>query len=669
MRNLLLSTVTLLVVPAIALATPDFFSHIHTTPIELKPISPSSGVKTAGVCFLGFGECGDGGYNSIQNDDDYNLDTANQCLNEGYVKLNCNSVQEAIGGCPYNSDYGKECRCKSNLIACAEWQQGVGDSCDNKYTKCECISGVSSGAYGCEEYYPAPCSSVCKKAYTDNCRNRTSADTPYGCQTYWSDCTSKCQTAYPDNCRNRTDNNSAIYGCMKYYEDCSSKCETPYTDNCRNRSSAETPFGCQTYWADCSSKCQTAYPDNCHNRTAVDTPYGCQTYWSDCTSKCQVATPPTCYAAAQKAHPDAKIFNTGDAYNKYIKDYIYTDKTLSDEKLYITDNDDFDEYNIAVPAGASLHSAAELSSVCQEKTLKSNTVTLFKDSKINIPVDTSAIEVTGDFTFSKNIKTSQINLRGSTSLAGQRGDITITSENNATIETDLINPNPSNTYSINSLTIDNLILKREWQINTAELPKLVLQKSATIPLLYMFTTGNIVLRDGNFNIKKLQGLSSYGVGVLETRTLKIYLENANLSLEKLIISEGVDVILTNSTITSIITGRYDASIEFKSNGSRETNNIHFGNNSKWLNLGTLSNEYYVDAIKFTFAPNSNAYITTNNAVYGTNQYCPQQTISAQDPTQEAYMNFRDVVSGISLYSFCVIPSNCKDGSCSNILFK
>ena len=40
MRNLLLSSATLLLVPAVSVATPDFPSHTHTyTPIELEPIS------------------------------------------------------------------------------------------------------------------------------------------------------------------------------------------------------------------------------------------------------------------------------------------------------------------------------------------------------------------------------------------------------------------------------------------------------------------------------------------------------------------------------------------------------------------------------------------------------------------------------------------------------
>ena len=284
MRNLLLSTVTLLVVPAVAIAAPDFPSHTHTTPIELKPISPSSGLKLASVCFLGYGECDDVGFGS--GDEDYSVDTTKQCINEGYSKQNCNSVQEIDGVCPYNPAYGRGCKCVSNLISCPSGQVGNGDgcegkyasckcdpnliscpsnkngsgascggkyqscvckaeyqytssnctsprsvsgsSCDGKYTGCSCPSGVSSGSYGCEEYYPSPCSTVCKKAYTDNCRNRTAVSTPYGCAEYWSDCSSKCKTAYNDNCRNRIAV-SAPYGCQKYYADCQSKCEIAKT--------------------------------------------------------------------------------------------------------------------------------------------------------------------------------------------------------------------------------------------------------------------------------------------------------------------------------------------------------------------------------------------------------------------------------------------------------
>ena len=217
--------------------------------------------QTAGVCFLGFGDCvEDAGFG--KGGEDYTLDTASQCKNEGYVLNNCNSVQSPKAYCPYNKSYVSGCKCASNLITCPAGQTGVGDACDGKYasckcdpnlkscasnqvgqgascggkyqscvckpeyqynssnctsprsltgascggkyTGCSCPTGITSLPYGCEEYYASPCNSVCKKAYVDNCRNRTAVSTPYGCQTYWADCPSKCQKAYPDNCRNRT---------------------------------------------------------------------------------------------------------------------------------------------------------------------------------------------------------------------------------------------------------------------------------------------------------------------------------------------------------------------------------------------------------------------------------------------------------------------------------
>ena len=215
-------------------------THTHTSTLSAEPasrfIDMSHSYKTAAVCFLGYGDCGDAGFGSMNGDDGYQIDTAQQCQNEGFSWQNCSSLQAVDEVCPYNSAYGKGCKCASNLVTCPAGQVGVGESCGGKYAKCECVAGVSAGAYGCKEYYPSPCSSVCKTAYTDNCHERT-------------------------------DNNSAVYGCMKYWSDCSSKCETPYKDNCRNRtaviSSCPVNATC-TYFSDCSAKisgwsCKSGY--------------------------------------------------------------------------------------------------------------------------------------------------------------------------------------------------------------------------------------------------------------------------------------------------------------------------------------------------------------------------------------------------------------------------
>ena len=275
---------TALMFPKLTIAS-GLPTHTLTYTPEPKPAfqfeQPDKAFKTAGVCFLGVGDCDPNvGFGKA---DDYKIDTEAQCKNEGFSKQNCNSVQTIDGVCPYNAAYGKGCKCVSNLVSCPAGQVGVGDSCGGKYasckcdpalvscasnqvgqgascggkyqscvckseyiynssnctsprsvsgascggkyTGCSCPSGVSSGSYGCEEYYASPCSSVCKKAYADNCRNRTAVSTPYGCAEYWSDCSSKCKTKYNDNCRNRS---AVISSCpanatCSYFSDCSSK--------------------------------------------------------------------------------------------------------------------------------------------------------------------------------------------------------------------------------------------------------------------------------------------------------------------------------------------------------------------------------------------------------------------------------------------------------------
>ena len=351
----------------------DFtLKYTHTNTPVPKPASSfadmSRSYKTAGVCFLGVGDCGGAaGYDSSSSgtgsaNDDFYIDTSNQCLNEGFVRQNCNSVQTIDGVCPYNPAYGLGCKCLPDLISCPAGQVGVGESCDEMYASCECDpalvacsakengtgascggryescvckpeyqytssncsyprsvsgdscggqytdcvcpAGVDEGPYGCAEYYPSPCSSVCKVAYSDNCHIRESVNVPYYCEKYWDDCPSKCEVAAADNCINRTAV-STPYGCESYYSDCSSKCQTAYGDNCRNRtaaiSSCPSNASC-SYYSDCSSKisswsCNSGYTqsgssciknDPCDNRTAVisscPSDASCS-YFSDCPSK------------------------------------------------------------------------------------------------------------------------------------------------------------------------------------------------------------------------------------------------------------------------------------------------------------------------------------------------------------------------------------------------
>ena len=300
--------------------------YTHTyTPIP-EPASSfadiSRSYQTAGICFLGVGDCDPNvGFassgSSSGGNDDYTVNTTSQCLNEGFSKQNCNSVQTIDGVCPYNSAYGLGCKCASNLVSCPAGQVGVGESCNGQYASCQCdpaLLACSSKEVGqgascggkyqscvCKpeyQYTSSNCSyprsvsgDSCGGQYTD-CVCPTGVDEgQYGCAEYYpSPCSSVCKVAYSDNCHIRSDDpNIALgYGCMKYYDDCSSKCERAYTDMCRERTAVSTPYGCESYYSDCSSKCQTAYADNCRNQTAVigSCPSNAScSYYSDCSSK------------------------------------------------------------------------------------------------------------------------------------------------------------------------------------------------------------------------------------------------------------------------------------------------------------------------------------------------------------------------------------------------
>ena len=243
--------------------------------------------KLAGVYFI----TGSNGqtFDNEAKDNDFTDPTGDNCKRLGFAVTSCASGL-FNRACPYNDRiYDKCCeasytyeasncpaprklssetcggkhRCYCDTaqypFASCNDPQIKGNACTDdggtRYATCVCPNPVST-PYGCETYYAAPCGSVCKKAYADNCRNRSHNDVGYGCEIWWNDCQSKCERPYYDNCRNRNHNNAG-YGCERFWSDCSSKCEIPYYDNCRNRSSVSIPANayCSSFYSDCSSKC------------------------------------------------------------------------------------------------------------------------------------------------------------------------------------------------------------------------------------------------------------------------------------------------------------------------------------------------------------------------------------------------------------------------------
>ena len=66
-------------------------AHTHTP--EPKPAfqfeQPDKAYKTAGICFLGVGDCDPNVGFGKGDDGNYSVDTIEQCKNEGFSKQNC----------------------------------------------------------------------------------------------------------------------------------------------------------------------------------------------------------------------------------------------------------------------------------------------------------------------------------------------------------------------------------------------------------------------------------------------------------------------------------------------------------------------------------------------------------------------------------------------------
>ena len=120
--------------------------YTHTNTPVPEPASLANSYKTAAVCFLGFGECGDGSFS--KSDEDFTVDTVKQCQNEGYTITSCAAPQYPSGQCPYNSNYYASCK-DDTARACKE--AGYDTSCNDGYIKDSSqICPYNSSYYKCK---------------------------------------------------------------------------------------------------------------------------------------------------------------------------------------------------------------------------------------------------------------------------------------------------------------------------------------------------------------------------------------------------------------------------------------------------------------------------------------------------------------------------------------
>ena len=138
------------------------------------------------------------GNNADENDggvppggDDYDLDNAERCRQEGYTQTSCPEGQEGSNFCPYDSGYFEKCvsSCPSNYVTCEVPYYGVGEDCDGKYASCE-----KDTERACQELNPG---------YVDGCGtgqqlsdDRCSYDNTYG--TCCNTCAGYDNTSIPE---------------------------------------------------------------------------------------------------------------------------------------------------------------------------------------------------------------------------------------------------------------------------------------------------------------------------------------------------------------------------------------------------------------------------------------------------------------------------------------
>ena len=224
MRNLLLSSVTLLLVPAVSVAAPDFPSHTHTyTPIELEPISdiPAS-LKLASVCFLGAGDCGDAGFNTVGGED-YTRPTSELCIEAGYATTSCALPNYLYDRCPDNDAYYRSCR-EDKARACKE--AGFTEtSCPSGYiTDRTCpydSSYITCKENPCSGYSTCECgaaagASICYSGSTAKysaCENCDPCPGYYECGGSWQYCEGSVCSADSSRCSTYCSSDYFPYSC------------------------------------------------------------------------------------------------------------------------------------------------------------------------------------------------------------------------------------------------------------------------------------------------------------------------------------------------------------------------------------------------------------------------------------------------------------------------
>ena len=279
------------------------FPLTHTSTPEPKPAfqfeQPDKAYKTAGVCFLGVGDCGsESNYATGGSGESYDMDTVRQCQNEGFVSSCASGWRPLVGGdCPYNPNY-KTC-CQSACPA-------------NSSPDC---TGEDVGEDGCGYTCKKCCSDTCpsgSKNYTGSVASTTECGTTcYNCN---SACPSGSSTSYSGTA---VGTNECGQSCRK----CDSSCPSGYT-------SSATSECYDTTTNECGNTCYKAKDcDPCPGY------YDCGGSWQYCEGSVCSADSSRCSTYCESDHfPYSCGSDYGPCYGDYRNGYcsVSCDKIETD---------------------------------------------------------------------------------------------------------------------------------------------------------------------------------------------------------------------------------------------------------------------------------------------------------------------------------------------------
>ena len=325
---------TALMFPRLTIAS-GFPTHTHISTPKPEPafsfIDMSRSFKTAAVCFLGTGDCGDARFSSLDGDDDYKVDTVQQCKNEGYSVTSCSLPAYPSGQCPYNGTYFAKCvedkvrACKeagftetscpsgyitdrtcpydSSYITCKE------NPCSG-YSTCEC--GAAAGASSCYS------GSTAKYSACENC---DPCPGYYECGGSWQYCEGSVCSADSSRCSTYCESDHFPYSCSS-----SSSCNGDYRNGycsveCSSSGGGNSDGGSSTGNTSCATTigCSCSELSDgrikiCHNTEYSCTPAGGSTYtvYEDCGSSF------TTYGDCSSAIAERPYCSTGGSPSCYV---------------------------------------------------------------------------------------------------------------------------------------------------------------------------------------------------------------------------------------------------------------------------------------------------------------------------------------------------------------